>query len=373
MLMGSITYHSDLYTVIIAFATMKKLHLSIIISSAIGNIITTTTATSHSNNNDVRKLEDQEEPMIHLAGRSIVFDRCFERSVIFRTCPNINHDDHSPFQISDECDEYIVDMETYLDITINYKMEKQQRYCEECECYEDDGWEEKCNLNSSYLNCDDECSNIENMEENGYLDASEFVECQELEVENSSQGYYTGAACTPNGNRIKIGVFSDEECLTQDRNASINIDQYLKNEDGYSMKLSYHLLKQTWAEDEPLTTCLRDDGLVNPAHDEHMNQNVCNELYDVSSKCSELPDFNPPSGSEISITRNSNSMICRQAEEPVTEGEELESEEEESATSGHNDSQSEDDQGNIGLPDFSGYNIKFEKCYLGDSSKEVMR
>ena len=83
-----------------------------------------------------------------------------------------------------------------------------------------------------------------------------------------------------------------------------------KNEDGYSMKLSYHLLKQTWSESEPLTTCLRDDGLVNPTHDEHLNQNVCNELYDVSSKCSELPDFTLP-GTEISsITRNSNIMIC---------------------------------------------------------------
>ena len=80
--------------------------------------------------------------------------------------------------------------------------------------------------------------------------------------------------CTPNGNRIKIGVFSDEECLTQDRDATISIDNYLKNEDGYAMKLSYHLLKQTWAESEPLTTCLRDDGLVNPTY-------VCNELYEV--------------------------------------------------------------------------------------------
>jgi len=171
---------------------MKQLLLSIIISS-IGN--TAATATSRSNN-DVRKL-DQDEPVVHFAGQSLVFDRCFENNVIFRAC------------LIDECDEFIVDMGTYLDITLNYKREKQQRYCEECECYEDDGWEDKCNLNSPYLSCADECSNIENMEEYGYLDASEFVECQELEVENSSGRYYTGATCTPTGNRIKIGVFSD--------------------------------------------------------------------------------------------------------------------------------------------------------------------
>jgi len=364
---------------------MKQLLLSIIIF-AIGNIITTATATS--NENDARKL-DQDEPIIHFAGQSIVFDQCFDsRNVVYRACLSIynDDDDNAPsVEISDECDEYIVDMQTYLDITLNYKREKQQRYCEECECYEDDALEEKCNLNSSYLNCADECSNIENMEEYGYLDASEFVECQELEVENSSQGYYTGAACTHNGNRIKIGVFSDEECLTQDRDASINIDNYLKNEDGHSMKLSYHLLKQTWSESEPLTTCLRDDSLVNPTHDEQLNQNVCNELHDVSSKCSELPDFSQPPGSDISITMNSNLMICRQDEEPVTEGEEIETEEEESATSGHNDSQleeeeeeEEEEEGTDGDDAYTGeeeeplwakfhsFSIKFDRCHLDD-------
>jgi len=140
------------------------------------------------------------------------------------------------------------------------------------------------------------------------------------------------------------------------------------------MKLSYHLLKQTWAEDEPLTTCLRDDGLVNPTY-------VCNELYEVSSKCSELPDFTLP-GTEISITRNSNSMICRQDEEPVTEGEELESEEEESATSGHNDSQlkeeeEEEEEGTNGddayhdeeepmWAKFHSSSIKFDRCHVDD-------
>lgn len=121
---SSTTYHSDLYTVIIAIVTMKQLHLSIIIS-AIGNIITTATATTHSNN-DVRKL-DQEEPYIAFAGQSLVFDRCFENNVIYRACPNINNDDddNAPFQISDECDEYIVDMGTYLDITLNYKLEEE--------------------------------------------------------------------------------------------------------------------------------------------------------------------------------------------------------------------------------------------------------
>ena len=73
---------------------MKQLLLSIIISS-IGK--TAATATTHNINNDVRIL-DQDEPVVHFAGQSLVFDRCFENNVIFRAC------------LIDECDEYIVDM-----------------------------------------------------------------------------------------------------------------------------------------------------------------------------------------------------------------------------------------------------------------------
>ena len=126
-------------------------------------------------------------------------------------------------------------------------MEVQQRYCEDCnDCYYDDAWENKCqdDVNNSE-DCSVECDNIDNMEENGYEDASEFVECQQLEVENSSEEYYAGAVCASNGSRIKIGVFTDDQCINYDETK--NVEDYLKKKEGYatpfqttySMKLSY--------------------------------------------------------------------------------------------------------------------------------------
>ena len=125
-------------------------------------------------------------------------------------------------------------------------MEVQQRYCEDCnDCYYDDAWENKCQDDVATSDCSVECENIDNMEENGYEDASEFVECQQLEVENSSEEYYAGAVCASNGSRIKIGVFTDDQCINYDETK--NVEDYLKKKEGYatpfqttySMKLSY--------------------------------------------------------------------------------------------------------------------------------------
>lgn len=52
--------------------------------------------------------------------------------------------------------------------------------------------------------------------------------------------------CTSSGTRIKILIFSDEEFSNYQED--LDIESYLKNGDGYNLKLSYHLLKQTYAD-----------------------------------------------------------------------------------------------------------------------------
>ena len=297
------------------------------------------------------------------AGHSIIFDRCYEQNVIFRVCPR-----YQCTNINEQCEEYIVDMQTYLDIALNYKMELQQRYCEDCnECIsfsgDDDAWEVnevKC-LDMNTEDCSMECENIDNMEANGYLDAAELLECQELEVENSPQAYYSGAFCASNGSRIMIGVFTDDQCTNHDE--GMDVEDYLMNEEGYSMELSYHMLKQTWAKNECLTTCLRDDGANNPTHEDYpyeVNQDICNNLYDASIKCSELPDFTGASNNVSITSRNSDTthmnMICGRVEHPSTEEVFIEG-----VAEVHNLNEEEP----LWL-DLYGSSIKFDRCFLDD-------
>jgi len=126
-----------------------------------------------------------------------------------------------------------------------------------------------------------------------------------------------------------------------------NVEDYLKKKDvyatpfqtTYSMKLSYHLLKQVFAEDGCTVPCSEGvDGIV-------LNE-ACTDLYDAASKCSKLPEFVQSPGSDVSITRNSNiahtNTICGEKvfEEPIAE--------EVSSTSIHDDDgQTGEIQGNI--------------------------
>ena len=52
-------------------------------------------------------------------------------------------------------------------------------------------------------------------------------------------------------------MFSDEDCSIY--NYSLDVKNFMKNDDGYNMKLSCHLLKQTFAEGECVASCLQED------------------------------------------------------------------------------------------------------------------
>jgi len=275
----------------------------------------------------LRKLDqNDEEQEVDLTGYSIKFEKCqfvkqydaeedgggedsdtiltTKRFVIFRLCP-----DTSCSSCNYNYGEYIVDMATYLEATLGYKEEVQEQYCETCnECYEaeveaaeaeangeeaeenDDGYDACTNVDTS--TCYSECQNIENMEENGYMDASEYTECQQLDYEdNYGNVYYAGAMCASSGSRIKIGIFTDEECANYD--STKEIENYMKNDDGYSMKLSYHLLKQTFAEGQCVASCLMEqDQNDNNGDDQEAEVNeVCETLYEAGGKCESSHGF----------------------------------------------------------------------------------
>jgi hypothetical protein len=268
----------------------------------------------------VRKLQDEEEEEVwelDLSTYSIKFEKCqfvkqyayngqngnnknnknaqdiltVKHFVVFRLCP-----DNACETCNYKYGEYIIDMESYLAATLEYKQQQQEKYCESCnqciemaanaanggEANEDEAW--KCtNIDTS--TCYTECQNIENMEANGYVDASEYAQCVKLNsVDANGNNYYAGGVCsssTSNGvthSRIKIGVFTDQYCTYYDE--SVDITSVLTNNDGTAMSLSYHLLKENNNQQN-------NNG---EAAATEVNE-LCGQLYETSGKCESAHGF----------------------------------------------------------------------------------
>jgi len=268
-----------------------------------------------------RKLDDEaEEYEVDISGYSLKFEQCqfvkayddelagedsettlaTRRFVIFRMCP------------SDSCDscsynfgEYIVDLEEYLEATVNYQQEMQEEMCDACEenCQWDDDEAEdgdrrrKLEDASSECNsCYEECMKIENMEDNGYIDATEFLECQMVydPEDDGKSALYAGPMCASNGSKIKIGMFTDEECNVPDSDK--DVDDYLMDGDGVSMKLSHALLKTVYSSDCISCTAPQDEDEEEDANDDGEEKEIevlemCEQLYEAAAKCEKTNGF----------------------------------------------------------------------------------
>jgi len=125
--------------------------------------------------------------------------------------------------------------------------------------------------------CVDECDKIENMEDNGYLEASNYIECQQLDQENDDDDdaeevmYFAGATCSSDGSKIKIGVFKDENCAYINNN--LYVDDYLN---GFS--LSHALLKNVYSGTSIPCSSYNEDG-------EAEENEACQEVYEAAAKC----------------------------------------------------------------------------------------
>jgi len=265
-------------------------------------------------NSQLRRLDEEEEYEIDISGYSIKFDKCqfvrayddevaededmdtvlaTKRFVIFRLCP------------SDSCSscsygygEYLVDMDEYLAATIEYQQQVQEEMCNECEenCYYEDAGDDNerrlaRKLEVDCETCQETCEKIENMEENGYIDATAFVECQEIQEEgDDGVQLFAGAMCASNGAKIKIGVFADEYCSEYMEN--LDVQDFLADGDGEQMKLSHALLKTTYADD--CISCLVVDEEEEDNGDDEKEPEVtevCEQLYEAAAKCEKTHGF----------------------------------------------------------------------------------
>jgi hypothetical protein len=299
---------------------------------------------------NARRLNDAEEYEIDISGYSVKFDKCqfikaysdemaededsgtvlaTTRFVIFKLCPN-----NSCSTCTYNYGEYMVDLDTYLQATVEYQQELQQDMCDSCnECGNDDAAEEgqdgqedgqedgdgegedgegedgeggegdgedggrRRKLAVDCDTCYDECQKIENMEENGYIDATEFLECAMIydPEDDSKAALYAGPMCASSGTKIKIGVFSDEYCTVVD--SSKNVDDYLVDGDGYQMKLSHALLKTVYSD-----TCISctkaqeednqdENGDGDGEEAETETNELCQALYEGAAKCEKSHSF----------------------------------------------------------------------------------
>lgn len=270
--------------------------------------------------------EDAEEYEVDISGYSVKFEKCqfvksydddmaqeedydtvlaTKRFVVFRLCPST-----SCSSCSYNYGEYIVDLETYLEATVEFQQEQQEEMCnacQECANYQDGEDEDQDDgrrrLEDAYnVDCDscyDECMKIENMEDNGYVDATNFLECQMIydAEDDGKTALYAGPMCASQGSKIKIGVFTDEECNLLD--SSKDVDDYLMDDNGYQMKLSHALLKSVYAEDS-CVSCLvpaeADDGRrrledQDQEEEEPEVQEMCETLYEAAAKCEKSHGF----------------------------------------------------------------------------------
>jgi hypothetical protein len=294
-------------------------------------------------NSQLRRL-DEDEYEVNIAAYSVKFEQCqfvksyngeqdedsstvlaTKRFVVFRLCPN-----SSCSSCNYNYGEYLVDLDTYLQAAVEYMSDYQEGMCEACDyCNngddavaeddgaddngeddgqedngEDDGDERKLKKSSRKLQsynvdcstCYDDCQKIANMEDNGFYDATNFLECDMIydPEDDNRQAYYAGPICASNGSKIKIGVFTDENCMYID--SSKDVDDYLKNDDGNAMKLSHALLKTTYSDTcisckEPADDDDENNDGGNDADDADEVIELCETLYDASAKCEKVHGF----------------------------------------------------------------------------------
>jgi hypothetical protein len=234
--------------------------------------------------------------------------------VVYRLCPTDSCESN--------CDDavygtYTLEVGDYLDITIENQRQDFENMCQNCD--------EECNEDGQYCSgCGKICYQYENLEARGYIDASDYVECQQLNIENGNDGnqnedekeeeqdggqeeqddgqgrrldenlqLYIGPRCSSSGKSIKIGVFADENCWEPVDDADV--------EELLGAKLSYHLLAHTYSSDDSVCLSCKeqreeendgndDDGGNNEANErdqydaDDVNE-MCENLYNSAAKC----------------------------------------------------------------------------------------
>lgn len=189
---------------------------------------------------------------------------------IFRLCP------------SDECDtcagtfgRYVTEVEEYLERTVEEQKAGFEYMCENCE--------QRCDEDDDYCSgCGKLCYQDENLESLGFVDAADYVQCQQLQMDNEDDSLqlYIGPRCSKDGSKVLIGLFSDEDCF----------DPYTEAdpEDYLGFNISYHLLSHTNYDDGSYClSCKENEADENEQDKEDTDDanEMCEDIYNTAAKC----------------------------------------------------------------------------------------
>ncbi|KAI2495473.1 hypothetical protein MHU86_19060 [Fragilaria crotonensis] len=221
----------------------------------------------------------------------------FKPVVVFKLCPA-----NDCAACTSDYGEYLIDLETYLEVSIERSKQEQEIACDACgDCSADRRVRRLLDIDCT--TCADECEKIINMEANGYLDASDFIQCQLIydPPDDSEYPLWAGPLCTSSGSKITIGVFTDMECTEHD--STKDVDNYLVSSDGSFMKLSHALLKTTY--EESCRSCAQEY----TRHGEFLSD-MCGILHEyASAKCEAMHGF---AGGNANGDSNSHNVLIVQ-------------------------------------------------------------
>lgn len=287
-----------------------------LLSVATSRSISTSTKTTKTSTSG-RVLEDADAEFDYdLSGYSVRFGKCqhvktfsdevaqdedsttvfaMKHFVLFRMCP------------SDQCascdenyGEYVVEVNQYLENMAEFYRDLFEAQCEYCDdgCVDTDD-DKAANNNNNNNNgdvptCDfcDDCDKYENMEDYNYVDAADYIECQELDIaENDADDggdddedlqLYVGPRCSADGSRIVLDVFSDENCWELYEQGGADVETLL------GKQISYQFLKSSYSTSaENCVSCSEDDNIDDDKdnQDEDNVFEMCENIYEMSAKC----------------------------------------------------------------------------------------
>lgn len=239
------------------------------------------------------------------------------RLVRFRLCPSDSCDSSSSGGCSSSYGEYIVDMDVFLELYMQDKMELQEYTCEyyemnKCKCNDDDqnqrddAWEEEDCLNECFYNYGlDYCVEEEMDDQAGEpFELEEYMECREFRADrrrltrqlDQEVEYFIGPYCSEQGGKIYLGMFTDESC-------SIFADDYAgtttyKNFMGESLPYSSEsIVGMECITCEPLQE-VEDENDNNNNNNNNQNDDgeveikeTCEQLWQTAGKCEKKLDY----------------------------------------------------------------------------------
>mmetsp|Transcript_14227 Transcript_14227/g.21552 ORF Transcript_14227/g.21552 Transcript_14227/m.21552 type:complete len:343 (+) Transcript_14227:86-1114(+) len=173
--------------------------------------------------------------------------------------------------------EYVTDMYAFVDAYTEWQMNDQEYKCEQaresCQCQYYYGDEDVCEANCFKEKGMSQCIE-ENEDDKFEFDLQDYLECREVDAQDAyGNNLFVGPTCSSSGERINLGVFTDENCSTEYSNSAFI--------DYYGISLPYQ------SENIVAENCIscKQVEVENGYYKDAETTPICEESYPQSAKC----------------------------------------------------------------------------------------